>query len=352
MMVIRDVTSVTGPAVQTVSKTDAVKTTITPFKKVLESEQSKVASDSAASSDASNQVKKMSTVSSGQIQKMSTVSTSAATASGSVSSADNDSALSGKTTLDDLFKEAAKKYDISYDFLVAVAKAESDFDPKCVSSAGAKGIMQLMPDECKEFGVTDPFDERQNIMASAKLLKAHLKKFNGNFTLAAAAYNAGSGAVNKYGGVPPYTETQNYVKKIAKYMAEGVTVPDRTISVEDEYSGGGGSTGQSSKTASTLAESASAAKSADSTKSSASTKETDSVGQTAQAASSSSSSTSVSSTSATESSASVVPFDEGKKATAKDWEKVLITVGSGSDKVTMTYGAYLKYLELGTTGVG
>ena len=111
---------------------------------------------------------------------------------------DTDSGVtdSGKVKLSAIFKRAAKKkHNISYDFLTAVAKAESDFNPKCVSSAGAKGIMQLMPYECKEFGVTDPYDPEQNIMASAKLLAAHLKKFNGDFTLAAAAYNAGSGAV-------------------------------------------------------------------------------------------------------------------------------------------------------------
>ena len=135
------------------------------------------------------------------------------------------------TTLDDIFKRASEKYGVSYDFLVAVAKAESDFNPKCVSSAGAKGIMQIMPYEAKELGVDDVFDAEQNIMASAKLLAAHLKKFNGDTTLAAAAYNAGSGRVQQYGGVPPFTETQNYVKKIAKYMKEGVKAPDKTVTV-------------------------------------------------------------------------------------------------------------------------
>ena len=76
-----------------------------------------------------------------------------------------------------------------------MAKAESDFNTKCVSSAGAQGIMQVMPEEQKGLGIKDPFDAEQNIMGAAKLLKAHLKKFNGDYTLAAAAYNAGSGAV-------------------------------------------------------------------------------------------------------------------------------------------------------------
>ena len=95
--------------------------------------------------------------------------------------------------------------------------------------------MQIMPYEAKELGVDDVFDAEQNIMASAKLLAAHLKKFNGDTTLAAAAYNAGSGRVKQYGGVPPFTETQNYVKKIAKYMKEGVKAPDKTVTVRERF---------------------------------------------------------------------------------------------------------------------
>lgn len=280
MLVVQDVTNTSAAASSFNKAYKTSQSTITPFKKILQKEEKK-----AALAETPQDTGKSQSVS-------------------SVSGASED-AVTGRATLKSIFKRASEKYDISYDFLVAVAKAESDFDTKCVSSAGAKGIMQIMPDECKEFGVTDPFDAEQNIMAAAKLLKAHLKKFNGDFTLAAAAYNAGSGAVKKYGGVPPYTETQNYVKRIRKFMSEGVTVPDRTVKVSDtdKYTGSGASTGVDDKTGAN---------------------------------------------------SSRVPagFDLGKTATEEDLEKIVISVGSGEGKVTMTYGAYLRYLELGTTGVG
>lgn len=218
------------------------------------------------------------------------------------------------SSLKDVFRNAADKYDISYDFLTAVAKAESDFNPKCVSSAGAKGIMQLMPNEIKEFKVKDPFDYEENIMAAAKLLKAHLKKFDGNYTLAAAAYNAGSGAVKKYGGVPPYSETQNYVKKINKFMKEGVKVPNVKVKSHDTYEGGGGYSPQ--KVDNSKAE--------DATKNVSKTKTEGNTNK----------------------------FDEGVKATQKDYDAITVTVGTGDSAITMTYGAYLQYLKLGTTGVG
>lgn len=120
--------------------------------------------------------------------------------------------------LNPIFQKAAKMYDISEELLKAVAKAESDFDTNCVSSSGAKGIMQLMPETAKGLGVTDCFDPEQNIMGGAKYLSQKLKEFDQNVELALAAYNAGSGSVNKYGGIPPYTETQNYVKKIMNYL--------------------------------------------------------------------------------------------------------------------------------------
>lgn len=210
------------------------------------------------------------------------------------SKADKTDTVKSTTTLKEIFERAAEKYDISYDFLVAVAKAESDFNTNCVSSAGAQGIMQVMPSEQKGLGIKDPFDAEQNIMGAAKLLKAHLKKFNGDYTLAAAAYNAGSGRVQKYGGVPPFKETQNYVKKVEKYRKQGVEVPDKAVKV--------------SKTSDTKT-----------TKKTTESKET---------------------------------FDTGKTATDSDWEKVTVAVGSGNDTITMSYGAYLKYLELGSSGVG
>lgn len=123
--------------------------------------------------------------------------------------------------LDKIFSKASDTYGVSLDLLKAVAKAESNFDPNCVSSAGAQGVMQLMPETAKELGVTNPFDAEQNIMGGAKCLSDKLDEFNGDISLALAAYNAGSGSVNKYGGIPPYTETQNYVEKILGYLSNG-----------------------------------------------------------------------------------------------------------------------------------
>jgi soluble lytic murein transglycosylase-like protein len=96
----------------------------------------------------------------------------------------------------------------------AVIKAESDGNPKDVSSKGAMGLMQLMPEELKAYGVKDPFDVEQNIMGGTRQLAEKLKIFNGDLRLALAAYNAGTGRVKQYGGVPPYPETQKYVEKI------------------------------------------------------------------------------------------------------------------------------------------
>lgn len=129
--------------------------------------------------------------------------------------------------LEQIFQRAADTYQISVDLLKAVAKAESDFDPDCTSSSGAMGIMQLMPGTAKELGVTDAYDPEENIMGGAKYLAENLKIFNGDISLSLAAYNAGRGAVEKYNGIPPYTETQNYVKKILSYLEESnITVPD------------------------------------------------------------------------------------------------------------------------------
>jgi soluble lytic murein transglycosylase-like protein len=122
--------------------------------------------------------------------------------------------------LDRIFAAASEKYNVPVALLKAVAKAESDFNPNDVSSSGAVGIMQLMPETAKELGVTDSFDPEQNIMGGAKYLAQKLEQYDGNVELALAAYNAGSGNVAKYGGVPPFTETQNYIKKILAYMEE------------------------------------------------------------------------------------------------------------------------------------
>lgn len=132
--------------------------------------------------------------------------------------------------LDDIFREAASKYNVSYDLLKAIAYNESGFNANATSSAGAMGIMQLMPSTAKAMGVTDGYDAYQNIMGGAKLLSTLSDMYDGNQTLMIAAYNAGSGNVAKYGGVPPFTETQNYVSKVLSTLQSGVNAANMTVS--------------------------------------------------------------------------------------------------------------------------
>lgn len=135
------------------------------------------------------------------------------------------------TNLDSIFKEAADKYGVSERLLKAIAYTESGFQANVTSSAGAMGIMQLMPSTASAYGVSDPYDAYQNIMGGAAVLKDLLNMFQGNQSLAIAGYNAGCGNVKKYGGVPPFTETQNYVAKVTSLMQTGVSVPANTVTV-------------------------------------------------------------------------------------------------------------------------
>ncbi len=104
--------------------------------------------------------------------------------------------------------------------LNAVITAESGGNPQSISRAGAMGLMQLMPDEVKQYGLTDPFNPEQNVAAGAQHLAGLLQHYNGNLSLALAAYNAGVGAVAKYGGIPPYPETQNYVQRVLSLLGQ------------------------------------------------------------------------------------------------------------------------------------
>jgi hypothetical protein len=111
-------------------------------------------------------------------------------------------------------------YNIDARLVVAVLITESDFNPACLSNAGAMGLGQLMNDNCKEYGINNPYDTNQNLYGTVRQLREHLDRYPGadhnpqKLALALAAYNAGPGAVRKYGGVPPYRETQNYIKRI------------------------------------------------------------------------------------------------------------------------------------------
>ncbi len=128
-----------------------------------------------------------------------------------------ETADSMKTTkYDRYFKTAADKYNVSESLLKAIARAESNFNAKSTSGAGAMGVMQLMPETAKGLGVTDAYDPEQNIMGGAKCISQKLQEFKGNVRLALAAYNAGSGAVRRNGGVPSYCKT--YVNRVLSYQ--------------------------------------------------------------------------------------------------------------------------------------
>ena len=118
-----------------------------------------------------------------------------------------------------MIEDTSAKYGVDAKLIKALVKQESGFNPTAKSKAGALGLMQLMPSTAKGLGVKDPLDAKQNIEGGVKYVKSLLNRFDGNIILALAAYNAGPNAVKKYDGIPPYKETQNYVRSIlANYL--------------------------------------------------------------------------------------------------------------------------------------
>lgn len=129
---------------------------------------------------------------------------------------------------DEWIRQAAILYQIPEELIRAVMHVESNYDPRAVSSAGAQGLMQLMPETALRMQVRDTFDPREAIFGGTRYLRVLANMFNGDLELTIAGYNAGESAVVRYGGIPPYEETQNYVIKVMTYYRAYRAEPSTT----------------------------------------------------------------------------------------------------------------------------
>jgi len=129
-------------------------------------------------------------------------------------------AAPAQSSYGEIIARAAEKYSLPAALLRAVAKAESGFNPRACSSAGAMGLMQLMPSTAREVGVDNPWDPEENIEGGARYLRQLLDQYANNVPLALAAYNAGPGQVKKHGGIPPFEETRNYIQRVLKFWKQ------------------------------------------------------------------------------------------------------------------------------------
>ncbi|MDJ0873985.1 MAG: lytic transglycosylase domain-containing protein [Desulfobacterales bacterium] len=123
----------------------------------------------------------------------------------------------GNKKYDGIIKDAARRYGVDFSLLKAIIRAESSFNPLAISRKGARGLMQIMPENYKTLDIQDPFDPQQNIMGGARYFRTLLDRYQGKVALTLAAYNAGPTAVDRYRRIPPYVETQDYVEKVLRY---------------------------------------------------------------------------------------------------------------------------------------
>lgn len=129
---------------------------------------------------------------------------------------------------DEIIKAVAKEYDLEPSLIHSIIRTESDYDPHCVSTKGALGLMQLMPETARAYGVGNPFKPRDNIEGGVKYLKDLINLYDRRTRFVLAAYNAGQTAVKKYGGIPPYPETRRYIEKVMTSYPESLIKETKT----------------------------------------------------------------------------------------------------------------------------